>query len=178
MQNALLFLIDSLAGFLTILLLLRFFMQLFRVSFANPLGRFVVQLTNWSVTPLRRVLPGVFGLDLASLLPAVLLQALVVAAMIGLQGQWSSMEPGFLALLIAGLALRATLRVAIYLMIGALVVQAVLSWVNPYSPLGPTVHQFTRPLLAPIQRFIPPVANIDLSPLVVILALQMALMFV
>ena len=77
MTQALLFLIDSLAAFLTILLLLRFLMQWFRVSFANQLGKFVVQLTNWLVMPLRRVLPGVFGLDLASLLPAKLLQALV-----------------------------------------------------------------------------------------------------
>ena len=53
-----------------------------------------------------------------------------------------------------------------------------LSWVNPYSPLGPVVHQFTRPLLAPIQRFVPPIANIDLSPLVAILALQLVLIFV
>ena len=66
----------------------------------------------------------------------------------------------------------------IYLLIGALILQAVLSWVNPYSPLGPVVHQFTRPLLAPIQRFVPPIANIDLSPLVAILALQLVLIFV
>ena len=73
MTQALLFLIDSLAAFLTILLLLRFLMQWFRISFANQLGKFVVQLTNWLVIPLRRVLPGVFGVDLASLLPAMLL---------------------------------------------------------------------------------------------------------
>ena len=64
MTQALLFLIDSLAAFLTILLLLRFLMQWFRISFANQLGKFVVQLTNWLVIPLRRVLPGVFGVDL------------------------------------------------------------------------------------------------------------------
>ena len=121
MIKALLFLLDSLAGFLTGLLLLRFFMQLFRVSFANALGRLVVQLTNWLVTPLRRVLPGVFGLDLASLLPALLCQALVVTALIGLQGSLAVMEPASLVLLILGQALRATLRMAIYLMIGALI---------------------------------------------------------
>lgn len=178
MIKALLFLMDSLAGFLTGLLLLRFLMQLFRVSFANALGRLVVQLTNWLVTPLRRVLPGVFGLDLASLLPALLCQALVVTALIDLQGSLAVMEPASLVLLILGQALRATLRMAIYLMIGALIAQAVLSWVNPYSPLAPAVHQFTRPLLAPIQRFVPPIANIDLSPLVALLALQMLLMFI
>ena len=96
-------------------------MQVFRVSFANRFGAFVVQLTNWLVTPLRRVLPGVFGLDLASLLPALLCQALVVTALIGLQGSLAVMEPASLVLLILGQALRATLRMAIYLMIGALI---------------------------------------------------------
>ena len=64
------FLLKSLAQFLSILLLMRFFMQLFRVSFNNQVGTFVVQLTNWAVLPLRRVLPGAFGLDLSRLLPA------------------------------------------------------------------------------------------------------------
>ena len=87
-------------------------------------------------------------------------------------------DPSLFALLIARQALLGTLRLVIYLLIGALILQAVLSWVNPYSPLGPVVHQFTRPLLAPIQRFVPPIANIDLSPLVAILALQLVLIFV
>ena len=176
MTQALLVLIDSLAAFLTILLLLRFLMQWFRVSFANQLGKFVVQLTNWLVMPLRRVLPGVFGLDLASLLPAMLLQALVATAFLSLSAL--PVDPSLFALLIARQALLGTLRLVIYLLIGALILQAVLSWVNPYSPLGPVVHQFTRPLLAPIQRFVPPIANIDLSPLVAILALQLVLIFV
>ena len=68
--RVLLFVIDSVASFMCGVLLLRFFMQAFRVSFANPLGAFVVQLTNWLVVPLRRVLPGIHGFDLASLLPA------------------------------------------------------------------------------------------------------------
>ena len=91
-----LFLLDSVAGFLCGALLLRFFMQAFRVSFANPLGHFVVQLTNWMVVPLRRVLPGVRGFDLASLLPAYLLQVLVLVALIGLRGGLYLSVPGML----------------------------------------------------------------------------------
>ena len=70
----------------------------------------------------------------------------------------------------------ATLRLAIYLMIGALVVQAVLSWINPYSPYAQPVSQFTRPLLAPLQRFIPPLGMIDLSPLIAILLIACPLL--
>ena len=69
-----LFLLNALIGFLTFALLLRFYFQAFRVSFRNQIGAFVVQLTNWLVMPLRKVLPGFFGLDLVSLLPAYLLQ--------------------------------------------------------------------------------------------------------
>ena len=74
-------------------------------------------------------------------------------------------------------ALRALLRLAIYIVIGALIVQAVLSWVNPYSPLAAPAHQLTRPFLDPLRRFIPPISGIDLSPLVAILLLQTLLMF-
>ena len=77
-----LFLLDALIGFLTIALLLRFYMQAFRVSFRNQVGAFVVQLTNWLVMPLRKVLPGLFGLDLASVLPAYLLQVLLLLSLI------------------------------------------------------------------------------------------------
>lgn len=69
------------------------------------------------------------------------------------------------------------MRLSIYLLIGALFLQAVLSWVNPYSPLGQPVAQLTRPFLRPIQRVIPPIAAIDLSPLIAILLAQLVLIF-
>jgi YggT family protein len=71
-----LFLLETLTGFLTFALLLRFYMQACRVSFNNQIGTFVVELTNWLVRPLRKLLPGWYGLDLASLLPAYLLQVI------------------------------------------------------------------------------------------------------
>ena len=74
-------------------------------------------------------------------------------------------------------ALRAVLRLAVYIMIGALILQAVLSWINPYSPLAAPAQQITRPILDPIRRLIPLIGGIDLSPLVAILLLQVVLMF-
>ncbi|MBI2308064.1 MAG: YggT family protein [Rhodocyclales bacterium] len=175
MIQPVIFLLDAVIGFFTLLLLLRFFMQLNRVSFANQIGSFVVQATNWAVKPLRRVLPGVLGLDLASLVPAWLLQCLLLAAIYALRSS-GAIDPGALLLLVLWQGLVATLRVAIWVFIGALFLQAVLSWVNPFSPLGQPVAQLTRPLLQPIQRFVPPIANIDLSPLVAIVLLQVVLM--
>ena len=74
-------------------------------------------------------------------------------------------------------AVLATLRFSIYLLIGALLLQAVLSWVSPYSPLSQPVAQLTRPFLRPIQRVVPMVGAIDLSPLIAIVLAQLLLMF-
>ncbi len=171
------FLLDALMGFFTFALLLRFYMQAFRVSFRNQVGAFVVQLTNWLVMPLRRVVPGVFGLDLATLLPAYLLQVLLLWAVLALRGGLELLTVESLLALIFWQAALATLRISIYLLIGALFLQAILSWVNPHSQLGPPVAQLTRPFLNPIQRFVPPIANIDLSPLIAILLAQLVLIF-
>lgn len=176
MAQALLFLLDALFGFFSLLLLLRFLMQLNRVPFSNQLGSFVTQLTNWAVKPLRRVIPGFMGWDLASLLPAWWLQCLLLLAVLSLRGLAPESAPsGELALLILWRGAIATLRLAVYIFIGALFLQAVLSWVNPHSPLANPIHHFNRPLLQPIQRLLPPIANIDLSPLVAILLLQVVL---
>ena len=169
------FLLDTLIGLFSCALLLRFYMQAFRAPFHNPLGAFVVQVTNWLVLPLRKIFPGVFGLDLASLLPVYLLQILLIIAIILL-------GPGLIPVtslvgMILWAALLATLRLSIYLLIGALLIQAILSWVSPYSPLMPLSMQLTRPFTNPIRRVIPPVAGVDLSPLVAILLAQVVLIF-
>ena len=172
-----LFVLDALIGFLTFALLLRFYMQAFRVSFRNQVGAFVVQLTNWLVMPLRRRLPGLFGLDLASLLPAYLLQVLLLLAVLALNGGLEMMASGNLLALILWKAVLATLRISVYLLIGALILQAVLSWVAAYSPISQPLAQLTRPFLDPIRRIVPPIAAIDLSPLIAILLAQLLLIF-
>ncbi|MFZ2854557.1 MAG: YggT family protein [Rhodocyclaceae bacterium] len=176
MTQAGLFLLDALIGFLSFALLLRFYMQAFRVSFANQVGAFVVQLTNWLVKPLRRVLPGVFGLDLSSLLPAYLLQVFLLFAVFAAQGGFELAGAEQLLGLLLWKGVLATLRISIYLLIGALFMQAILSWVNPYSPLAQPLGQLTGPFLRPIQRVVPPIAAIDLSPLIAILLAQVVLM--
>ena len=72
-------------------------------------------------------------------------------------------------------ALLDLLRFTLYILIFALIVQAVLSWVNPYSPVGPLFDALTQPFLRPIRRFVPPLGNVDLSPLVLIVLLQVLL---
>lgn len=176
-MQAITFLLDAVVSFFCTLFLLRFMMQAMRVSFAGQIGDFVVKLTNWAVKPLRRVIPGVGGFDWASLLAALAAQLLLTALLLGLAGPALNADPGSIALMALWFAVRALLRLAVYILIGALILQAVLSWINPYSPLAPPAYQLTRPLLDPLRRVIPTISGIDLSPLVAILLLQALLMF-
>ena len=171
-----LFLLDALISFFTVALLLRFYMQAFRVSFRNQLGAFVLQLTNGVVMPLRKVLPGLFGLDLPSLLLAYLLQVLFLFAVFSLRGGLDIVAGNFVGVILWA-AVLATLRFSLYLLIGAILMQVVLSWVSPFSPLASPVAQFTRPFTDPIRRIVPPIAGIDLSPMIVWLLAQAVLMF-
>ena len=176
-MHVLIFLVDAVVSFFCTLFLLRFLMQATRVSFAGQFGDFVVKLTNWAVKPLRRVIPGIGGMDWASLVAALALQILLSALVVGLAGPQLAADGGAMALMALWFAVRTLLRLAIYIVIGALVVQAVLSWINPHSPLAAPASQLTSPILDPIRRFVPLVSGIDLSPLVAILLLQAVLMF-
>lgn len=176
-MQVLIFLVDAVVGFFCTLFLLRFLMQLTRVSFAGQFGDFVVKLTNWAVKPLRRVVPGIGGIDWASLVAALALQLLLSALLVALAGPSVPVAGGAVALMALSLAVRALLRLAIYIVIGALILQAVLSWISPHSPLAAPANQLTRPILDPIRRFVPLISGIDLSPLIAILLLQAVLMF-
>src|SRR6266850_222784 len=127
------FLVDTVVTFFVFLLLLRFHFQWLRVPFRNPFGEFVLQTTSWMVMPVRRVIPGLAGLDLATLLLAWIIQSL---------GLW---------------------------------VQVLVSWINPYTPVAPVLDALTRPFLRPLRRFVPPIGNFDLTPLVLVVVIQVIL---
>lgn len=176
-MQALVFLLDAVVSFFCTLFLLRFMMQAMRVSFAGQIGDFVVKLTNWAVKPLRRVIPGAGGFDWASLIAALATQLLFTGIIVGAATRFGEVEGASIIPMILWLAIRSLLRLSVYILIGALILQAVLSWINPYSPLSAPAHQLTRPILDPIRRIIPTISGIDLSPLVAILLLQAVLMF-
>lgn len=172
-----LMLLDGVITFFAGLLMLRFLMQAWRVSFANPIGNFTMQATNWLVKPLRRVLPGLMGFDLASLLPVLLLKAIYLLAVLAANGGLALFDGGNLALTLVLQSVFATTKLAIHLLIGAIIGQAILSWVNPYHPIAGPIRQFTDPVLRPLRQIIPPIGGVDLSPLVAILLLQVVLIF-
>jgi YggT family protein len=169
------FLVGAVAGFFVYALLARFLFQWLRVPFRNVVGEFIIAVTNALVAPARRVIPSLGGLDLASLLLALLLQAASLFVLLAITGWDFSSSPATAAGVLAGLALVDLLQYAIYIEIFALLVQAVLSWVNPYSPVAPVFDALTRTFLRPIRRIVPPLGGVDLSPLVLIVLLQVLL---
>jgi len=169
------FLLDTAFGFLVFVLLARFYLQLLRAPFRNPLGQFVTALTNWLVLPARRLIPGMFGLDLASFLLAWLVEALLLFLLYVIRGGSIGGASGLLVGVFFSLALLELARFSLYLLIGVILIQAVISWVNPYAPLAPLFNMLTAPFLRPFQRWIPPIGNVDLSPLFALLAAQLLL---
>lgn len=173
---ALKFLIQTLGNLFVIAVLLRFMMQLFRVPFRNPFAQFIVALTDFAVKPLRRVIPGVFGLDWACLVLALTVEFVVVAAGYWLDGFPFALVGARVWLVLLALAAVRLVSLAVYLIIGLTLVRAVLSWVNTSSPLMPVVYELSEPFLRPLRRVVPLVANIDLTPLVLFILCQLVLM--
>lgn len=174
--NALIFIAQVAFGLLTMALLLRFYMQWVRAPYRNPLADFVNALTDFMVRPARRFIPGLWGLDLPTLLLAWLMQLLELLVVLQVRGFRFGAEVGLAGIGIAALAALAVLKMLIYIVLVATLVQALLSWINPGSPIAPLLDAMTRPMLRVFRRRIPPIGNVDLSPLFVLVACQLLLM--
>jgi YggT family protein len=175
-QSALTFLIQTLGNLFAIAVLLRFMMQLFRVPFRNPFAQFIVAVTDFAVKPVRRVVPGLFGLDWACLLLAWLTELVVVAASYWLDGFPFALAGGKVWPVLLGLAAVRLLSLTVYLIIGLTLARAVLSWVNSDTPLMPVIYELTEPFLRPLRRIVPMISQVDLTPLVLFIICQLILM--
>ncbi len=163
-------LVGTIANTLGSALLLRVYLSWLRISRTNPLAIFCVALTEWLVGPLRRLIPIRGRLDVASLVGAMLVcllySFLFQWVMAGGLGDWFLFLPSVIFLLI---------RWTLYLLLFLLVVNSLLSLVNPHAPLAPTFDVLTRPILAPFRRFIPPIGGFDLSPMAPVFLILVAL---
>ena len=175
MDQAIHFLLDVAFGFMTYAFLLRFMMQWLRAPFRNPAGQAITALTDWAVKPLRRVVPGFKGQDTSTLLLAWLTQYLWLLATVLLVRR--VVPDGSAILVFALFAVVELFRAAIWVLMVAVIVQAVLSWVGPQGPLAGFLNAMTFRFLAPIRRIVPPIGGtLDLSPLILIVILQLVLM--
>ncbi len=175
LTQSLVYVLEILVDGFVLAVLTRFYAQALRASFRNPLAQFIVALTDWAIKPLRRVVPAVMGLDTSSFLVAWVAQILLWAVILALLGMVSSAQPVFWPAL-AGYALVKVLKLSIYLLMGVVIFEAVLSWVAPYHPMRPFFDALSRPFLRPLQRIVPLVGGVDLSPLILWIVLQVMLM--
>ncbi len=168
-SNAGIYLIKTLFGLYIVVLLLRILLQWVRADFYNPLVQFLVKLTNPPLLPLRRVLPGFYGLDLAGIVLIFGLKLVQLALIFGLMGHMPAVG-GLLVVAVAQL-----LDLLISVLFWAVIIGAVLSWVNPdpRQPLVIVLYQLTEPILQPARNVLPPMGGLDLSPIAVLVLLQL-----
>ena len=174
LATAITFVLETLFGLFVLAALVRFWMQAFRAPARNPIAQFSMALTDFAVKPLRRLIPGFMRMDWASLVVALalefVLQVLEFALLAG-----AIPNGGVLSALLF-LAFVRLVRLSIYIFIVVIIAQAVMSWVSPYHPAAPFFNALSDPLLKPVRRFIPPIGGVDISPVFVLIILQLILM--
>jgi YggT family protein len=165
--TALAFLVQTVFGFYILAVILRFLLQWVRADFYNPLVQFLVRITNPLLAPLRRIIPGYRGLDLAAIVLAFALQAVEMLLITLLLSQPIG-AGGLLLLTVLEL-----LKLLINIYLWGVIIQVALSWFNPdpYHPAARVLAQLTEPVLRPVRRIIPSISGVDLSPMLVVVAL-------
>ena len=169
LNDAAVFIIKTLGSLYLLIVLLRFILQLVRANFYNPLCQFIVKATQPLLKPLRRVIPSMFGLDMSSLVLALIVQMLLMAVILTLKGfevDWLLLMPWSVIALFS-----LFLNVLFY----AMIISVILSWVAPgsHNPGAELVAQITEPVLAPFRRIIPNLGGLDISPIFAFIAIQL-----
>ena len=165
-------LLDILGSLLVGLLLLRAWAAAIGMPVRNPLAHFACALTDWLVKPLARVIPSRGRIEWAALVGALIATALIVAAKRAVFGL-----PFAPDLLLLG-ALLQLVNWALTLIIWVTLIYVIISWVNPLAPVAPALSMLLRPMLAPIQRIIPAIGGIDLSPMVLLIVIYLLQMVI
>jgi YggT family protein len=175
LNTAAVYILQTIGSLYLLIVLLRFILQLVRADFYNPVSQFIVRATHPLLKPLRKIIPSLAGLDLASLVLAILLQLLLMAV----------------TLLLLGYGLDNPLQLLVWSIIGvtalflkvfffALIISVILSWVaqGSHNPTAMLINQICEPLLSPIRRILPSMGGLDLSPIVAFLLLNLIDMLV
>lgn len=162
-------LVSTLGTLYLMAILLRFLLQLSRADFYNPITQLIVRFTDPGVQVFRRFIPGVRGIDLSSLVYAILFQCAATYALIYLGG---FQLPGFGLVLTWGLA--GILNFILNIYFWSMLISIVASFIAPFSghPALVLVRQLTEPVMAPFRRLLPAMGGLDLSPIFVFLAIQ------
>ena len=170
LSEAGIFLITVIFNLYILAVALRFLLQCVRADFYNPISQLLVTITNPVLRPMRRWIPGAGGIDLSSLLLMFVLKSIELMLIWLISTGRIPALPGLFVISIAKL-----LNLMIYIFFFAILIQVIISWVNPgaYNPVTVLLYRLTDPLMRPARRLIPPMGGLDLSPMVVLIALQL-----
>jgi YggT family protein len=169
LTDPLAFMIQVVFDLYIMVVMLRFILQLVHADFYNPISQFAVKVTTPALRPLRRIIPGIAGIDVASIVLMLLLKSIELTLIMLVSGK------GAQPLAALAFAIPDLLELGINFFLFAILIQVILSWVNPgnYNPATALLHSITQPILRPAQRLIPPISGLDLSPMVVLVGLQL-----
>jgi len=167
--HATVFLIQTVFGLFLMLVMLRLILQIVRADFYNPISQFIVKTTSWALKPLRRIIPGLGGIDLAAIVLMLGIQMLLLF-LIGIARGMTVPVAGLAVLSIAELI---NLLFTVYMI--TIIAQAILSWIGPgtHNPLTSLMYSINEPVLRPVRRVIPVISGIDLSPLIALILIQL-----
>lgn len=177
LSNVLYFLVDTLFSLYIALIMIRLLLGIARADFRNPVSHFIIAATNPVLKPLRALLPAFGKIDTAAIVAMLGLKVVQLGLLLLIRGQAPSLLP------LIWYATLQLLELAVYVYIFALIIQAVISWVNPQAlyggnPVGSLLNSLTRPIVAPIARVVPPIGMVDISPLIAILLLNIVLIVI
>jgi YggT family protein len=160
--------INTLVGLYLLLVVMRFLLQLVRADFYNPISQFIVKATNLPLIPLRKVIPGVGGIDIASLVLALLVQATAIVLILLLNG----VQPP--PLQVAMWAAIGIISLLLKVYFWGLLITVIASWVAPnsYNPVLILINQILEPAMKPIRKILPDMGGIDISPIIMFLLIQ------
>jgi YggT family protein len=169
LNDAAIFVIKTLGSLYLLIVLLRFILQLVRANFYNPLCQFIVKATQPLLKPLRRVIASMFGLDMSSLVLALIVQMVLIAVILLLKGFQVDL------LLLVPWALIAIFSLFLNILFYAMIISVILSWVAPgsHNPGAELVAQITEPVLAPFRRIVPNLGGLDISPIFAFIVIQL-----
>lgn len=166
------FLVQTIFGIAILIVMLRFLLQLVKADFYNPASQLIVRATQPILAPMRRIIPGVGGIDLSSIVLMLVLQMLETGLLkaMGAYALFNVSTAGLLVWAIADLV-----ELATFVFIFALIVQVILSWLSPgaYNPIVGLLYSFNEPILRPARRVLPSTSGLDFSPLIALIFLNL-----
>ncbi len=175
-NQGLVFLVDMLLGLYILAVLLRFLFQVVRADFYNSFSQALVTITNPTLTPLRRMIPGLYGIDVAAIVLLLILQCLKNFIIWLIQG----VQPKIMGLVVVSAA--DLLQLTLWVFIIAIFIRVILSWVSPYAahqnPEVGLLNNLTDPLMRPARQVIPPMGGLDLSPIAVFILLYLTIILI